>query len=92
MILCGGAALPRVLLEQFERRHRSIIQAWGMTETGPLAALAFPPKHRQGQTEYDGALAPAGSFRASSCGSSARTERCHGTAPRSARSRCAVRG
>jgi fatty-acyl-CoA synthase len=54
MILCGGAALPRVLLEEFERRHGvSIIQAWGMTETGPLAALAFPPKHRQGQTELD---------------------------------------
>ncbi len=54
MILCGGAALPRVLLEQFEERHDvSIIQAWGMTETGPLAALAFPPKRRQGQSEYE---------------------------------------
>jgi fatty-acyl-CoA synthase len=54
MILCGGAALPRVLLEQFEQRHDvPIIQAWGMTETGPLAALAFPPKHRHGQSEFE---------------------------------------
>jgi fatty-acyl-CoA synthase len=54
MILCGGAALPRVLLEQFEKRHDiAIIQAWGMTETGPVGALAFPPKHRLGQSELE---------------------------------------
>lgn len=51
MILCGGAAVPRALLEQFEARHGvPIIQAWGMTETGPLAALAFPPKFPHGDS------------------------------------------
>jgi fatty-acyl-CoA synthase len=54
MILCGGAALPRALFEQFEARHGvPIIQAWGMTETGPLAALAFPPKRALGDSAHD---------------------------------------
>ena len=54
MILCGGSALPRALFEQFEARHGvPIIQAWGMTETGPLAAMAFPPKHAGGATPHD---------------------------------------
>ncbi len=54
MILCGGAALPRPLLEQFEARFGvPIIQAWGMTETGPLAAIAFPPKHAHGDAPHD---------------------------------------
>ena len=45
MVLCGGSAVPRVLMERFEERHGlRIIQAWGMTETSPIAALAFPPR------------------------------------------------
>jgi fatty-acyl-CoA synthase len=43
-IVCGGAAVPRGLMEAFERRFdRRILQAWGMTETSPIAALAIPP-------------------------------------------------
>jgi fatty-acyl-CoA synthase len=43
-IVCGGAAVPRSLMEAFDRRFgRRIIQAWGMTETSPIAALAVPP-------------------------------------------------
>jgi fatty-acyl-CoA synthase len=31
-------------MEGFERRHGvRIVQAWGMTETSPLAAISFPP-------------------------------------------------
>jgi fatty-acyl-CoA synthase len=45
MIVCGGAAVPLALMQRFEEEHGvPIIQAWGMTETGPLAALAFPPR------------------------------------------------
>jgi fatty-acyl-CoA synthase len=45
MIVCGGAQPPRRILEEYERRFGvPIIQAWGLTETSPLAALAFPPK------------------------------------------------
>jgi fatty-acyl-CoA synthase len=44
MIVCGGSAVPRSLMENFESRHGvKIIQAWGMTETSPLAAVAYPP-------------------------------------------------
>ncbi len=44
MIICGGAAVPRSLMENFEKKYGvRIIQAWGMTETSPLAAVAHPP-------------------------------------------------
>ena len=45
MVICGGSAVPRSLMEKFEQRFGvKIIQAWGMTETSPLAAIAYPPK------------------------------------------------
>jgi fatty-acyl-CoA synthase len=44
MIICGGSAVPRSLMETFEQRYGvRIVQAWGMTETSPLAAVAHPP-------------------------------------------------
>jgi fatty-acyl-CoA synthase len=44
MIICGGSAVPRSLMEAFEQRYGvRIVQAWGMTETSPLAAVAHPP-------------------------------------------------
>jgi fatty-acyl-CoA synthase len=43
-VICGGSAVPRSLIELFEKRHGvRIIQAWGMTETSPLAAVARAP-------------------------------------------------
>ncbi len=45
LVVCGGAAVPRSLMERFEARYGvRIVQAWGMTETSPMAALALPPK------------------------------------------------
>ena len=45
LVMCGGSAVPRSLMERFEERHGvRIVQAWGMTETSPLAAIAEPPK------------------------------------------------
>jgi fatty-acyl-CoA synthase len=45
MVICGGSAVPRSLMERFEQRFGvKIIQAWGMTETSPLAAVSYPPK------------------------------------------------
>ena len=44
MIVCGGSAVPRSLMEGFEAKYGvRIVQAWGMTETSPLAAVAHPP-------------------------------------------------
>jgi fatty-acyl-CoA synthase len=44
LVVCGGSAVPRSLIERFERRHgMRIVQGWGMTETSPLAAVGHPP-------------------------------------------------
>jgi fatty-acyl-CoA synthase len=44
---CGGSAVPRQLMKAFEERHDvRIFQAWGMTETSPVATFSRP---REGQ-------------------------------------------
>lgn len=42
-VACGGSAVPRSLMEAFDRLGVRIVQAWGMTETSPLATVALPP-------------------------------------------------
>jgi fatty-acyl-CoA synthase len=45
LIVCGGSAVPQALMEGFDKRFGlQIVQAWGMTETSPLAAVAWPPR------------------------------------------------
>ncbi len=45
-ILIGGAAVPRSLIEAYEQRlGLRVVQGWGLTETSPVAALSYPPKH-----------------------------------------------
>jgi acyl-CoA synthetase (AMP-forming)/AMP-acid ligase II len=52
MILCGGAAVPYSLIEAYEQRLGvNIVQGWGLTETSPVAALSFPPKHGPAERE-----------------------------------------
>ena len=54
MVMCGGSAVPRVLMERFFERHGvRIVQAWGMTETSPLAAVAHPPKGARPEDEMN---------------------------------------
>src|SRR4029079_13492092 len=44
MVVCGGSAVPRSLMERFQDRYRvRIVQGWGMTETSPLAAREHAP-------------------------------------------------
>jgi fatty-acyl-CoA synthase len=38
-VMCGGSAVPQALIEGLDRKHVNIIQAWGMTETSPLASV-----------------------------------------------------
>ncbi len=39
--LCGGSAVPRAMIDWFWRnRGIRVVQAWGMTETNPLATMA----------------------------------------------------
>jgi len=54
LIVCGGSAVPRSLMERFQERHGvPIIQAWGMTETSPLAAVSFAPKGTEAREEMN---------------------------------------
>ncbi len=40
---CGGSAVPRQLMKDFQERHGvHILQAWGMTETSPVATYSRP--------------------------------------------------
>ena len=44
LVACGGSAVPLGLMQRFERDHGvRIVQAWGMTETSPVAAIAHVP-------------------------------------------------
>ncbi|WP_199434111.1 long-chain fatty acid--CoA ligase [Qaidamihabitans albus] len=53
MVACGGAAVPRSLMQELEERHNvPIIQVWGMTETSPLATIAHPPSRAQGEQRW----------------------------------------
>ncbi|MBU3750100.1 MAG: fatty acid--CoA ligase [Mycobacterium sp.] len=52
MVACGGSAVPLSLMQAFEQRYDvQIRQLWGMTETSPMATLAWPapgtPPERQ---------------------------------------------
>jgi fatty-acyl-CoA synthase len=54
MVPCGGAAVPLSLMQAFEERHDvRVIQAWGMTETSPLGAVAIPPLEAEGEEHWD---------------------------------------
>jgi len=49
-IVCGGSAVPESLMRAFQERYGvPIIQAWGMTETSPLGAVAQPPRWASGE-------------------------------------------
>ncbi len=40
---CGGSAVPRQLMRDYEERHDvGVFQAWGMTETSPVATYSRP--------------------------------------------------
>jgi fatty-acyl-CoA synthase len=44
LLIAGGSAVPHTLIERLQKRHGvRLVQIWGMTETGPLAALSHPP-------------------------------------------------
>jgi fatty-acyl-CoA synthase len=44
LLLCGGSAVPLALMQAFAERHGvEFLQAWGMTETSPVATAARAP-------------------------------------------------
>ena len=42
VVPCGGSAVPESLLERFDALGVRVVQAWGMTETSPLATVSHP--------------------------------------------------
>src|SRR5207302_7418909 len=51
---CGGSAVPRQLMKDFEERHRvNIFQAWGMTETSPVATFCRPLEREHDDAYWD---------------------------------------
>jgi fatty-acyl-CoA synthase len=52
-VIVGGSAVPPTLAHAFQERHGvQIVQAWGMTETSPLATLAWPPRGTVGEQAW----------------------------------------
>ncbi|MFB4316550.1 long-chain fatty acid--CoA ligase [Actinomadura sp. 21ATH] len=43
LVPCGGSAVPAALMRGFDEIGVRIVQAWGMTETSPVATMAHPP-------------------------------------------------
>ena len=53
MMACGGSAVPLTLMRSFEEKYGvAILQAWGMTETSPLATVARPPAGTTGEAQW----------------------------------------
>jgi fatty-acyl-CoA synthase len=53
-IVCGGSAVPKALSEAYrEEVGLPILQAWGMTETSPLATVAVTRSERLGAPEEE---------------------------------------
>jgi fatty-acyl-CoA synthase len=54
MVTAGGAAVPRSLIESYRDQFEvDMVQGWGMTETSPVCAMAFPPKSAGDAQEMD---------------------------------------
>jgi fatty-acyl-CoA synthase len=50
---CGGSAVPRQLMRDFQERHGvRVFQAWGMTETSPVATYSRPDEHGEHDEAY----------------------------------------
>ncbi len=51
--VCGGSAVPRALMKDFQERHGvRIFQGWGMTETSPVATFSEPTEDRGHDERY----------------------------------------
>ena len=53
LVLCGGSAVPVALQKALGERHGiHMVQAWGMTETSPVASVARPPRGAEGEDAW----------------------------------------
>jgi fatty-acyl-CoA synthase len=71
MIICGGSAVPLSLIEGLQRKNLTIVQAWGMTETSPLASVSklrsyqrdLPQQEQSRLRARQGTIVPGVEFR-----------------------------
>jgi fatty-acyl-CoA synthase len=50
---CGGSAVPRQMMRDYEERHGvNVFQAWGMTETSPVATYSRPEETGAHDSHY----------------------------------------
>ena len=42
-LLVGGSAVPKTMIEGYQKQGLTIVQGWGMTETSPLASTSIVP-------------------------------------------------
>ncbi len=53
LVLCGGSAVPLPLQQALQERHGiTVRQAWGMTETSPVATSGLPPAGVPAEEEW----------------------------------------
>ncbi|MFC5750761.1 long-chain fatty acid--CoA ligase [Actinomadura rugatobispora] len=52
LVPCGGSAVPESLMRGFDDLGVTIVQAWGMTETSPVATMAHPPVGSGGEDAW----------------------------------------
>ncbi|MEU6034043.1 long-chain fatty acid--CoA ligase [Actinomadura sp. NPDC047616] len=52
LVPCGGSAVPESLMRGYDEIGVRIVQAWGMTETSPLATVAHPPVTADGEESW----------------------------------------
>lgn len=53
-VYSGGSAMPRHLMEEMSRKYGfNIVQAYGMTETSPLATAALPKSYMKDYSDKD---------------------------------------
>ena len=54
LVACGGSAVPVSLMQTFESKHGvQIRQLWGMTETSPMATLAWPAPNTPAEKHWE---------------------------------------
>ncbi|HVE76817.1 MAG TPA: long-chain fatty acid--CoA ligase [Actinomycetota bacterium] len=71
VLMGGGSAVPRALIEGFSNHGLTLVQGWGMTETSPVAAMSHVKKSiaegtRDRQLDYaakTGIILPGVEFR-----------------------------
>jgi fatty-acyl-CoA synthase len=67
-ILCGGSAVPKALSEAYrEEIGLPMLQAWGMTETSPLASVARVRSERRAAAASEEDLADIRATQGSRC-------------------------